>query len=129
MCYTIKFEIHIHNFVHNGIHMHSFTYACMYVCVLLLCTTTTIDAPVITPSLAVLFPGSEVIFSCVNATSVVAWSINGNILLNFPPGVSVANGTALRVTISANATTYGCVDVIGPGNIIPSNNATLVLPG
>ena len=109
--------------------MHSFTYACMYVCVLLLCTTTTIDAPVITPSLAVLFPGSEVIFSCVNVTSVVAWSINGNIPVSFPSGVSVVNSSALRVTISANATTYGCADVIGPGNIISSNSATLVLAG
>ena len=104
-----------------SIHLH------MYVCILLHCTT--IDAPVITPSLAVLFPGSEVIFRCINATALVVWSINGNAAFSLPSGVSIVNSTALRVSLSANATTYGCADVFGLGNAIQSNNAILVMAG
>ena len=99
-----------------------------------LCTyvhyTIPVDAPVITPSFAVLFPDSEVIFNCINATSVVVvWTINGASMLTLPAGVSIVNVTTLRVDMSANATMYGCADVITAQNFTFSNNATLVLAG
>ena len=92
--------------------------------------TIPVDAPMITPSFAVLFPGNEVIFSCINATSII-WSIDEIIFpsSSFPPGVSIVNDTTLRVNMSANATMYGCAIVITGGNIIRSNTATLVLAG
>ena len=93
--------------------------------------TIPVDAPMITPSFAVLFPGSEVIFSCNNASAVVVWSIDGIITSSndFPAGVSNVNDTTLRVNMSVNATMYGCGIVISGGNIIRSNIATLALAG
>lgn len=83
----------------------------------------------ITPSFAVLFPDSEVIFSCINATSLVLWRINGVTPENFPTGVDIVNDTALRVNMSANATMYRCADAISSQNIVSSNTAILVLAG
>lgn len=47
----------------------------------------------------------------------------------FPTGVEIANDTTLRVTMSDNATNYGCGPPIAGADVIPSNNATLVLAG
>ena len=81
------------------------------------------------PDFAVLFPGEEVLFTC--NTTVVAWIINGNPVLSISntPGVRSVNDTTLKVNMSANATTYACAISGGGGEIIPSNDATLVLAG
>ena len=88
-----------------------------------------VDAPIVTPEFAVLFPGEEVLFTC--NTPIVLWSINGVLIpsSSFPAGLSIVNTTTLAVNMSANATTYACGIIGGPGIIIISNAATLVLPG
>ena len=93
----------------------------------------TTDAPVLTPPLAVLFPGDEVILNCNTAvtSTLLVWLIDGTVTLTsmFPPGVSLINDTILNVTMSPNATMYTCGVVIGGGNVNSSNKATVVLAG
>ena len=104
----------------------------MYMHIILLDCITIDPPPVITPSFAVLFPDSEVLFSCnYTSNAVIFWIINGVVTASsdFPPGISIANDTTLRVTMSANATNYGCGPAIAGGDVIPSNNATLILAG
>ena len=84
----------------------------------------------ITPEFDVLFPDGEVMFYCNTTSSAVLWTIDGVSASssNPPPGVSIVNVTTLIVNMSANATLYACSAVVG-ADIIPSNNATLVLAG
>ena len=93
--------------------------------------TTDTNAPVLTPSFAVLFPDGEVIFKCNTTNAIVQWLINDSIILlpMFPPGVSIVNQTALRVNMSANATTYACGVPLPLSQVNASNNGILVLAG
>ena len=83
------------------------------------------------PSFAVLFPDGEVIFKCNTTNAIVQWLINGSVRLlgMFPPGVSIVNQTALRVNMSANATTYGCGVPLPLSQVNASNDGILVLAG
>ena len=92
----------------------------------------TTDAPTIAPSFGVLFPDGEVVFSC-NSTPPVAvlWLINGTVTLEnmFPAGVSLANDTTLRISMSYNATAYSCGVLLPGSRVNESNVAILVLAG
>ena len=97
----------------------------IFVCI---CFTT--DAPVITPSYAVLFPDSEVVFSCNTTEGTVQWKINGMLHLGnaLPAGANLFNLTTLVVNMSANASTYACAIPMGTG-ADTSNIATLFRAG
>ena len=90
---------------------------------------TTVGTLVVTPDVAILFPGEEVLFTC--NTSEVLWQINGAFVSSddYPAGVRLFNSSVLAVNMSDNATTYACA-VLGEMSIITvSNIATLILPG
>ena len=93
-------------------------------------TTPSSDPPVITPSSAVLFPGSEVIFTCNTTANAVLWEIDGHIHLgnSLPIGTYLVNPTTLLVHMSTNASSYACAVPIG-SNANLSNTATLFLAG
>lgn len=86
--------------------------------------------PTITPASAVLFPNETVVFMCNITTSPFIWVIDDdNFFTNQLPNGTSSNGTSLFVTMSDNATLYGCGSITPDSMVIRSEKSILLVAG